>query len=77
MKNKTEEKKKLNEFTPQTVERINMILQTISQMKQPGKTINEQTIKELDNLISELLVLRSSFVDNVINWTKQGYLVEE
>lgn len=77
MKNKTEEKKKLNEFTPQTQERINMILQTISQMKEPGKTINEQTIKELDNLISELLVLRSSFVDNVINWTKQGYLVEE
>jgi|TARA_R110000796_G_C14390288_1_gene416335 hypothetical protein len=77
MKNKTEEKKKLNEFTPQTTERINMILQTISQMKEPGKTINEQTIKELDNLISELLVLRSSFVDNVINWTKQGYLVEE
>ena len=77
MKNKTEEKKKLNEFTPQTTERINMILQTISRMKEPGKTINEQTIKELDNLISELLVLRSSFVDNVINWTKQGYLVEE
>jgi len=77
MKNKTEEKKKLNEFTPQTTERINMMLQTISQMKEPGKTINEQTIKELDNLISELLVLRSSFVDNVINWTKQGYLVEE
>ena len=66
MKNKTEEKKKLNEFTPQTTERINMILQTISQMKEPGKTINEQTIKELDNLISELLVLRSSFVDNVM-----------
>lgn len=77
MKNKTEEKKKLNEFTPQTVERINMLLQTISRMKEPGKTINEQTIKELDNLISELLILRSSFVDNVINWTKQGYLVEE
>jgi len=77
MKNKTEEKKKLNEFTPQTVERINMLLQTLSRMKEPGKTINEQTIKELDNLISELLVLRSSFVDNVINWTKQGYLVEE
>jgi len=77
MKNKTEEKKKLNEFTPQTVERINMMLQTLSRMKEPGKTVNEQTIKELDNLISELLVLRSSFVDNVINWTKQGYLVEE
>ena len=77
MQLKSEEKKKLNEFTPQTVERINMLLQTISRMKEPGKTINEQTIKELDNLISELLILRSSFVDNVINWTKQGYLVEE
>jgi len=77
MKNKKEEEKKLNEFTPQTVERLNMLIQTLTQMKEPGKTINVQTIKELDNLISELLVLRSSFVDNVINWTKQGYLVEE
>ncbi len=77
MKNKKEEEKKLNELTPQMVERINVMSQTLMQMKSQGKTINEQTIKELDNLISELLVLRSSFVDNVINWTKQGYLVEE
>jgi len=77
MKNKKEEQKKLNELTPQMVERINVMSQTLMQMKGHGKTINEQTIKELDNLISELLVLRSSFVDNVINWTKQGYLVEE
>ena len=77
MKNKKEEQKKLNELTPQMVERINVMSQTLMQMKSQGKTINEQTIKELDNLISELLVLRSSFVDNVINWTKQGYLVEE
>ena len=40
------------------------------------KQITEQTIKELDNLVSELLVLRSNLVDNIINWTKQGYLVE-
>lgn len=77
MKNKKEEEKKLNELTPQMVERITIMTQTLAQMKATGKTVNEQTIKELDNLISELLVLRSSFVDNVINWTKQGYLVEE
>jgi len=77
MKNKKEEEKKLNELTPQMVERITIMTQTLTQMKSTGKTVNEQTIKELDNLISELLVLRSSFVDNVINWTKQGYLVEE
>jgi hypothetical protein len=40
------------------------------------KKVNEETIKELDNLISELLVLRSTFVDNLINWAKQGYLIE-
>ena len=77
MKNKREEEKKLNNVTPLMIERITIMVQTLTQMKAKGKTINEQTIKELDNLISELLVLRSSFVDNVINWTKQGYLVEE
>lgn len=77
MKNKKDEEKKLNEVTPQMVERLTIMTQTLTQMKAKGKTINEQTIKELDNLISELLVLRSSCVDNVINWTKQGYLVEE
>ena len=77
MKNKREEEKKLNNVTPLMIERITIMVQTLTQMKAKGKTINEQTIKELDNLISELLVLRSSCVDNVINWTKQGYLVEE
>jgi|TARA_R100000152_G_C6677438_1_gene112180 hypothetical protein len=76
MKNKQEEEKKLNQLTPVALERITIMEQTLAKMKSPQTTVNEQTIKELDNLISELLVLRSSFVDNVINWTKQGYLVE-
>jgi len=76
MKNKKEEHKKLNELNPQLVERLHIMEQNLSRVK-TGKVVNEQTIKELDNLISELLVLRSTFVDNVINWTKQGYLVEE
>ena len=54
MKNKKEEEKKLNELTPQMVERITIMTQTLAQMKATGKTVNEQTIKELDNLISEL-----------------------
>jgi len=76
MKNKKEEQKKLNELNPQLVERLHIMEQNLSRIK-TGNVVNEQTIKELDNLISELLVLRSTFVDNVINWTKQGYLVEE
>ena len=76
MKNKQEEEKKLNQLTPVALERITIMEQTLAKMKSPQTTVNEQTIKELDNLISELLVLRYSFVDNVINWTKQGYLVE-
>ena len=77
MKNKKEEERKLNQLTPQMVERITVMMQTLSRMKEPNRTVNVQAIKELDNLISELLVLRSTYVDNVINWTKQGYLVEE
>ena len=77
MKNKKTEEKKLNQVTPQMEERITIMVQALTEMKGKGKTVNEQTIKELDNLISQLLVLRSSCVDNVINWTKQGYLVEE
>ena len=76
MKNKTTEKEKLNKLTPQMVERFHVMEQTLNRMKTDAR-VNETAIKELDNLISELLVLRSSFVDNVINWTKQGYLVDE
>ena len=76
MKNKTTEKAKLNKLTPQMVERIHVMEQTLNTMKTSAK-VDETAIKELDNLISELLVLRSSFVVNVINWTKQGYLVQE
>ena len=75
MKNKEEEKRKLNEFTPMHIERVTMLESKLKEIKS-RKQITEQTIKELDNLISELLVLRSNLVDNIINWTKQGYLVE-
>jgi len=76
MKNKKEEDRKLNELTPQLLERLHIMEQNLSRIK-TGNAVNEQTIKELDTLISELLVLRSTCVANVINWTKQGYLVEE
>tara|TARA_R110000744_G_scaffold56840_1_gene119792 strand:+ start:1016 stop:1246 length:231 start_codon:yes stop_codon:yes gene_type:complete len=76
MKNINQEKAKLNKLTPQMQERIHVMEQALNNMKTSAK-VDETAIKELDNLISELLVLRSSFVDNVINWTKQGYLVQE
>ena len=75
MKNKEEETKKLNDLNPIHVERLTTIESKIKEIK-TRRQINEQTIKELDNLVSELLVLRAGLVDNVINWTKQGYLVE-
>ena len=76
MKNKTEENKKLNTFTPENVERLNMLAQKIQELKEKS-TITEQTVKELDNLISELLILRSGLAENLLNWTKQGYLLEQ
>lgn len=75
MKNTEEEKKQLNTFTPAMVERLNMLEAKIKELK-TKKTITEETLKELDNLISELLIMRASFTDNLINWTKQGYLIE-
>lgn len=75
MKNTEEEKKQLNMFTPAMVERLNMLEAKIKELK-TKKTITEETLKELDNLISELLIMRASFTDNLINWTKQGYLIE-
>ena len=75
MKNTEEEAQKLNTFTPVSMERLNYIEARLKDIKSK-KTVNIQTVKELDNLISELLVMRSGFVDNLINWTKQGYLIE-
>lgn len=75
MKNKNEETKKLNKLTPQAVERLLIGERTLKDLKIKNE-VSLETIKELDGLIAELLILRSSFVDNVINWTKQGFLVE-
>jgi len=75
MKNKKIETKKLNEFTPETKERLTMLEEQLKNMRE-SKLVTEETIKELDNLISELLIMRSTFTDNLIKWTKQGYLIE-
>ena len=75
MKNKNEETKKLNKLTPQAIERLLIGERTLKDLKIKNE-VSLETIKELDGLIAELLILRSSFVDNVINWTKQGFLVE-
>ena len=75
MKKLNEEKRKLNEFTPTTVERLTVIEEKIKQIKE-GKKIEQQTIADLDNLIYEVQVLRSSFVQNLINWMKQGYIID-
>ena len=75
MKNKADEDKHLNTLTPSMVERLNIFESKIKEIK-TKKVITEETLKELDNLISELLIMRAMFTDNLINWTKQGYLIE-
>ena len=75
MKNKTEEDRHLNTLTPATVERFSMMESKLKELK-TKKVITEETLKELDNLISELLIMRTMFTDNLINWSKQGYLIE-
>ena len=75
MKKLNEETKKLNEFTPTTIERLSIIEQRIRDIKNKKK-VEEQTIKDLDNLIIEVQVLRSSFTENLINWMKQGYTID-
>jgi len=75
MKNIKIETRKLNDFTPDARERLSMLGEQLKDMRE-NKQVTEETIKELDNLISELLILRSLFVSNIINWTKQGYFTE-
>tara|TARA_R100000008_G_C3510791_1_gene128705 strand:- start:197 stop:424 length:228 start_codon:yes stop_codon:yes gene_type:complete len=75
MKNKKTEEQKLNDLTPEMKERIMMMESQLADLRN-NKQVTEQTIKELDNLVSELLIMRSLFVSNIINWTKQGYFTE-
>tara|TARA_R100001086_G_scaffold35053_1_gene15866 strand:- start:558 stop:782 length:225 start_codon:yes stop_codon:yes gene_type:complete len=74
MKNKKEEKK-VNELAPETRERLLLFETKLKRLRQEQR-ISVETVKELDMLISELLIMRSSFVDKLLNWAKQDYLIE-
>ena len=75
MKNKKTETSKINKFTPEHVDRLTHLVRSLEEVKKSQK-VNLETVKQLDNLISELLIIRSNFVENLISWTKQNYLIE-
>ena len=75
MKNKETETRKINSFTPEHLDRLTHLVRSLDEVKR-GEKVTLETVQELDNLISELLILRSNFVENLISWTKQEYLIE-
>ena len=39
--------------------------------------IDETKVKELDSMIAELLILRTKFSSNLLQWSKQGFLLDQ
>jgi hypothetical protein len=75
MKNKQQEKNKLNKFTPENLERLRYFVKRLEYLRE-NRDINLETVKEFDMVISELLIMRSGFVENLLNWAKQDYIIE-
>jgi len=39
--------------------------------------VDELKVKELDSMIAELLIMRTKFSNNLLQWSKQGFLLDQ
>lgn len=73
MKNK---KTKTNEIHPKDKERLRGVISVLQEVEDKGH-INRTSIRLLTSAKSDLEEMRDAFVDKVLNYYKQGDIVEE
>jgi len=75
MKNSKQEDKNLNKLNPEMRDRLHIMGQRLEELEKKN-LVDESMLRELDNLVMELMMFRGSVNSNLYAWIKQGYLVD-
>jgi len=75
----TTEKQKVvnaaNKFSDEDTDQLRFFAEEMTDLKKNG-TITIENVQKLDNLINQLLIMRSRHVFSLMNWLKQKYIVD-
>jgi hypothetical protein len=75
----TTEKKKIieaaNKLSDEDVEQLRFLAGEITSIRD-SKHITVENVKKLDNLINQLLTIRSRHVFSLVAWLKQKYVID-
>mgnify|MGYP003651351897 CR=1 FL=1 len=73
----TEEQKvnAANKFSDEDIEQLRFFADEMTDLKANG-TITIENVQKLDNLVNQLLIMRSRHVFSLMNWLKQKYIVD-
>tara|TARA_R110000744_G_scaffold171167_3_gene289617 strand:+ start:1485 stop:1733 length:249 start_codon:yes stop_codon:yes gene_type:complete len=73
----TEEEKinAANKFSDEDIEQLRHFSEELTFLKENG-TITMENVQKLDNLVNQLLIMRSRHVFSLMNWLKQKFIVD-
>ena len=76
MEHKRHKISKINSLPSNDREDIVYLIRVLTEFKDKD-LITEGSVKELDNIISQLITMRSKHVFSILSWLKQEYMVGE
>ena len=76
MEHKRNKISKINSLPSNDREDIVYLIRVLTEFKDKD-LITEGSVKELDNIISQLITMRSKHVFSILSWLKQEYMIGE
>ena len=74
MKSKEEISKKIGELTHTEKSKLDYIMKICERIKN-NKSINEETLKDLSNMYTEIHIIKESFTRRLIHILKQDHMI--
>jgi hypothetical protein len=75
MKHIKDVQKELNQIQDNDISAMRTAISRFEEWMKEGH-VDETKVKELDSMIAELLIMRTKFSNNLLQWSKQGYLLD-
>lgn len=75
MKTKKELKIKIGEITHPEIQKLDFISKTCESLIEK-KVIDENTLREVDNLFSEIMILKDTYTRRLISLLKQNHMID-